>query len=678
MSHKFENDTWFTAKELAGLADMPQTAQGVNLWGRKTVRNERKNTCNLGLTGGGVMYPYTCLPIDTQRALILNGQYSEKPELSDYVKTLVAETEKEIGEPIEYRVDWDHFDRKPGKQKAEAYRKAEILREFKQLLDNEHGNRKQVQLMKLVADNHNMSWRTLQNWYLGNKGKIGVKHFDIKDWPAALINGFVGRQRNSDWSQAAFDYYGQLYLSRRQPTYQDCYMRTAEVAAQEDWLIGCARTMQRYVEDTYSAFTKILYREGEVATRKTFPFQHRDKTCFKAGEAVTGDGVKFDKVWVEFPDGERINTCTAWVWQDIYSGKITAHRLAKTENTDVFRLATYDLLGVATPCYMQIDNTRAAANKAMTGHIQGRHRFKDLPTDAPGILFHLGIDAHFTNPDHTISNPGVKPIERAFGIGGLHDKVAHNPALRGRGFSKKTAVPFTEFQQIVAAEIQRHNSQGKRRSDVCQGVYSFNEVFEKSFAVAAPRKTTEQQRSLLLMMPEKVRCAANNGMITLKAGKGPAGRNRYYTDKLTAFAGEDLVAFYDPDNLHSKVSLYSMDCRYLFDADWESSTAFNDTTAAREHSKNIQRKRKAAKLVAKAESRLSELEVQQYSQTTPQPPETTPAPTIITGNFKRTIALPKAVEIDVDTGGIINAETLFGKAAEQMEKALQHQLSQEI
>jgi len=616
------------------------------------------------------------LPSDLKTAVLLKYGNTEKPQLSNEVQALVDEAVTDMGEPLSFTVDWAHFERKSLKQKNEAYRKAEILREYKLLIDYFEDKGQRMIHLNRVAQMHKVSYKTLLNWWHGRKGKPGVKHFDIQDWPAALVNCFVGREAGVGFSQLAFDYYSTLYLNRRQPTYMDCFRRTAEVAVEQGWVMGSENTMRRYVEDNYSRHTLVLFREGEVAMRQLMPFQHRDKTCFKAGEAVSGDGLKFDKVYVEFADGEILNTCTAWVWQDIYSGKIVAWRLAKTENTDVFRLATYDLLGVATPHYMQIDNTRAAANKAMTGHIQGRHRFKDLPSDAPGILFHLGIDAHFTNPDHKISNPGVKPIERAFGKGGIHEKVAWNPALRERGFSKKTAIPFAEFEKIVADEISRHNSQKKRKGGVCNGIYSFDEVFEKSFASAAPRKATEQQRTLLLMMPEKVKCAANNGMITLKAGKGPAGRNRYWCDELVEFAGQDVVAFYDPDNLHSQVSLYSLDCRYLFDATWQPSVAFNDTDAAREHHKNIQRKRKAAKLQATAEKRMGELELQQFSPQQPEPEK--PVSNVVTGQFQRTIDIPESVEINFDTGEIINAESLFSQTADSLDAALQQQLRNEV
>ena len=460
---------------------------------------------------GGItkLFALKDLPQDLKDAVIAKYGNTEKPARSDDVQAMVDKELETMPEPLILTVDHGNFDRKPLEQKTEAIRKAKICGEYQKLVLEGTSSQK---AMELVARQHDgMSWRTIQNWWHGKKGKPGVKHFDRKDWAAALVNSFTGRKKSTDFTQLAFDYYSALFLNRRKPSYADCFRRTEEACIKESWVMASEKTYERHVKEL-SRQTVILYREGEEAMRQAFPFQHRDKTCFKAGEAVTGDGLKFDKVWVEFPDGEILNTCTGWIWQDIYSGKIVAWRLAKTENTDVFRLATYDLLGVATPDYMQIDNTRAAANKVMTAHIAGRHRFKDLPTDAPGILYYLGIDAHFTNPDHKISNPGVKPIERSFGIGGIHEKVSWNPALRERGFSKKTAVPFEEFKAIVESEINSHNAQKKRRSDVCQVIYSFDEAFQKSFATAAPRKSTEQQRTLLLMLQEQVKCANNNGI----------------------------------------------------------------------------------------------------------------------------------------------------------------------
>ncbi len=174
---------------------------------------------------------------------------------------------------------------------------------------------------------------------------------------------------------------------------------------------------------------------------KTYPAQRRDKSGIRAVEIVCGDGLKFDSTWVDWGDGEVINTSTGWFWQDVRTGYIMAYRLAQTETMDLFRLATYDLTGICLPRVVQVDNTMVAACKAMTGGMKGRKRGKDRPGDPEGLLKSIGVERiQWTNPDKVTGNPGAKPIERSFGIGGIHKLVRTNSCFHGHGYSKKTAV----------------------------------------------------------------------------------------------------------------------------------------------------------------------------------------------------------------------------------------------
>ena len=400
-----------------------------------------------------------------------------------------------------------------------------------------------------------------------------------------------------------------------------------------------------------SVATRVLLREGPEALNKLYPSQHRDKTCFAAGEAVTGDGLKFDKLYVDWGD-EIIKTTTGWFWQDLYSNKLLAHRIAKTENTDMFRLATYDLTGDCSPRYAQLDNTRVAANKAMSGGAKIRYRFKDKPDDHLGLLLQLGIQPHFTNPDHTMSNPGVKPIERSFGIGGIHDMVATHPRIINRGFSMKTAIPVEEFMEVVAEEVKRFNARPKRRTDVCRGVLSFDEAFNESFAKATVRKATDAQRRLLLLMPERIRAATRNGEITLKAGAGPHGKNRYWAEALTEFKGEQLVGYYDPENLTKDLAVYTLDGRFICNAKHKASTAFDNTKESREWAKYKKRTMNSQKSIAENEVRMSALE---RAALYPKPEDVTvPEPGVIKGGFKqKRKVLEDGTLVDTESGEVV-------------------------
>ncbi len=572
---------YYSAKELVGLVGMPETLRSVN---RIAVRDNWLHRTRTG-KGGGKEYPLSALPEETRTYLTLRaGKAEAKALYGQQLTVLNAELQasvdafhSELPEAVVRVVDWDHFRRKPAKQQQKAYREAEVVLQLKWMMDADRQavfaakerrtensplrvkKKTVIDMMKEVAAANPgvvKSWRTLQNWWLGKSPKIGCVHFDEKDYAPALSGCYRGRVALAECTPAAWEYYVSLYLHRRQPSAKDCHRRTVAKAAESEWVVPGEATLRRRLVAEYSIEAITILREGEEAWRRTRPFIVRDKSSLRAGEAVSGDGLKFDKLWTEWPDGEIINTSTAWFWQDLHSGKIVAWRLGKTESTDLFRLATYDLTGQFLPTYMQVDNTRVAANKQMTAGVLGRRRFGNQPNDFLGMLPMLGIDAHFTTPDHTLGSPGSKPIERAFGIGGLHSKVAENPKIRDRGFSKATAISSDELREIIAYEVIRHNSQEKRRSPICGGVLSFDQAYEKSFVSWAPRKASEAQRRILLLCIEGAKASSTNGQVTLKAGRSQLGSNKYWCEGLNEYRGQDVAVFFDPEAPNHKIIPY--------------------------------------------------------------------------------------------------------------------------
>lgn len=622
------------------------------------------------------VYTLATLPKTIRTAIALKAGKTEAaqlyeaqmPKLSPSVQADVAQFHDALPEKPTFVVDWEHFRRKTAKQQGDAYDKAAVVVQLKRLVEVDrlavfNGSRKtplNTLIQQVAAANPEVcqSWRTLQNWWLGKPGKPGCVNFDAKDYAAVLAGSYTGRTAVADCSPLAFEYYMALYLHRRQPTHSDCYRRLADKADAEGWVIPCAATLKRRLEKEYSTALIVYMREGDEALRKLSPFVERDKSEFRAGEAVSGDGLKFDKLWVKFPDGEIINTATAWFWQDIYSGKIVAWRLGKTESTDLFRLATYDLTGHFLPRYTQIDNTRVAANKMMTGQAEGRHRFGNQPNDPMGMLVMLDMGAHFTLPDHTVSSPGSKPVERAFGIGGLHDKVATNPAIRDRGYSQATAISSEELRAAIDYEVTRHNAQEKRRSKVCAGVLSFNQAFEKSFTAWAPRKATEAQRRLLMLSIEVAKANSQNGMVTIKAGRSQYGKNRYWCEALQEFRGHNVAVFFDPDDLTTDVDIYSLDGRFLTSAQYEATVAFTDKDAGAEYQKRTQRLKKLAKKQAKEVEAIQKL----HQDNLPALAEPEKADSkVVQGLFNKPLAQGFEGESTV-----IDADALFSKAMKMM------------
>jgi len=636
------------------------------------------------------------LPQELQTKLVLQAAQAEADVLyGPQLAALSAELQTSVDafhaeQPIKpiHIVDWDHFRRKTAKQQQKAYREADVVLQLKRMIDAERqrvfalrqaqGERNKerraensplrvkkktvVDMMKEVAAANPAvckSWRTLRNWWLGKSPKIGCVHFDEKDYAPALSGSYRGRVALAECTPAAWEYYVSLYLHRSQPSFKDGYRRTVAKAAESEWVVPGEATLRRRLLAEYSIEAITILREGEEAWRRLRPFIVRDKSSLRAGEAVSGDGLKFDRLWTEWPDGDVINTSTAWFWQDLHSGKIVAWRLGKTESTDLFRLATFDLTGHFLPTYMQVDNTRVAANKQMTAGVLGRNRFGNQPNDFMGMLPMLGIDAHFTTPDHTIGSPGSKPIERAFGIGGIHEKVATNPKIRDRGFSKATAISSDELREIIAYEVIRHNAQEKRMSPVCGGVLSFDQAYEKSFVSWAPRKASEAQRRILLLCIEGAKASSSNGQVTIKAGRSRLGSNKYWCEGLNEYRGQEVAVFYDPDDLTKDVDIYNLEGRFLMTAQHQASTAFLDKEAGAELMKRTQRQKKLLKKQLVEDAAINKLHDEKLPGLVE--PET-PVSKVVTGLFNK----PLEQGFEGDGGQVIDADAVFSKAIAMM------------
>lgn len=527
----------------------------------------------------------------------------------------IAEPEPAKGPKSDARrivTDWDHYNRLPDKTKQKAQRRAAALDAVNALT---RGGLQKNLAVHEVAKREGVGASSVYNWL------ALVAGVDRPDWLPHLSPRHQGRTKTAECSPEAWDWYKGHYLTRARPTHADSYARLKEIAAAKGWTIPSARTLERRIETEIDPIVRKASREGIEKAKAMLPSQERDARVFAAGEAVNGDGLKFDRLWVRFPDGEIVNTATGWFWQDIRTRRILAWRLDKTENTDVFRLATYDLTGVCAPAYVWLDNTTVAANKLMTASAPGRHRFHNKAEDGIGLLQMLGAETHFTNPDKETGNPGAKPIERAFGIGGIHEAVATHPSLIGRGYSKATAIDADELREVIAHEVGRHNAKTGRRTQMCGGVLSFDQAWTAAVAERAPRVLSESQRRLLLMSREIVR-ADRAGVLALKAGSGPGGlRNRYWTEACARLAGRKVAVHFDPKNLHAAVHVYALDGRYLFSADpWEAA-GFGDTAKGREYGKFRRQKTKALKKATDAESRMDALtRAALYAEAT-RPPE---------------------------------------------------------
>ena len=454
-----------------------------------------------------------------------------------------------------------------------------------------------------------MSAANLRNWYYGANGRRGAQVYHPSDWPAALIPGYAGRTATAECSPEAWDYFRADFLRPEKPAAAACYDRLKRAAKEHGWTIPALRTLERRIEREMSRAAVILARHGTEALKRSYPAQQRDRTVFHALEAVNADGHRFD-VFVKWPDGE-IGRPTMVAWQCIYSGKVLSYRVDKTENTDAVRLAFGDLVeryGIPSRAYL--DNGRAFASKWMTGGIPNRYRFKVREEEPAGILTVLGVSVHWATPYHG----QAKPIERAFRD--LCEYVARHPAFAGaytgnnptakpENYGSK-AIALTDFLATLSTEIAAHNAREGRRGATANS-RSFDAVFNDSYAQSPIRKATAEQRRLWLLAAEGV-VVRRDGTVTLNAER----ENRYWSAALHELAGQSIIARFDPQSLHDLVHCYTMDGRYLGEAACVKAAGFNDTQAAREHSRARNQFKRAAREQLDAELRMTALQASKY------------------------------------------------------------------
>lgn len=552
-------------------------------------------TESTGRGGKRRLYPLEGLPAEVQATLI-TGQ-----------DPVVARAP--VSEGYDRDALWAHFDAKSEKQKQLA---RDRLAAINTALGLNANGVSMTDAFKTAARQAGMDRSTLYRWY----GR--VKGYDRSDWLAGLVSGYSGQARTAEIPAEAWDIFRSDYLRLEQPAAAACYSRLERIAAERGWQLPSLRTFERRIEREIPKTVRVLMRQGESALAQLYPAQRRSVFNLHALEWVNGDGYQHN-VFVQWPDGTIARPKT-WFWQDVYSRKVLSHRTDQTEHTDMLRLAFGDMVdSYGIPDHVTIDNTRAAANKWMTGGVPNRYRFKVKEDDPLGIMPILGIEVHWTSVIAGKGHGQAKPVERAFGVGGLGEYIDKHPRFAGAYTGanphakpenyQSAAVPLDTFLEVLAEEIAAWNAKRGRRTEICAGEFSFDEVFNRSYAQSTIRKATAEQRRLWLLAAEAIR-VAQDGTVTLDAGAiYGTGKNRYHADALYEFAGKKVVVRFDPQQLHETAHVYTLDGRYIAEAQCITATGFGDTQAAREHNRARRDMMKATKAAAKAEQRMDALEI---------------------------------------------------------------------
>lgn len=581
---------------------------------RRAAREEWPFEEATGRGGKRRLFPLESLPAEVQKALLIAYPGSDETEPTDPA----PEADRPAAFDYDREALWEHYSRKPDKQKERARQKHRWMLQVMRLVDAGHPWQEAFQTVATIDGS--VSWRTLRDIYHGKSGRPGLKHYDRADWLAALVPGYVGRTAKADLSPEAWEYIKADYLRLEKPTLTACYDRLCRAAEAHGWSVPSLKTVERRIRELPLTL-RVLRREGEHALLRLFPALERTVRDLHALEWINGDGYEHN-VFVKWPDG-TIGRPKTWFWQDVYSRRFLAYRTDETEHTDVIRLSFGEVVErYGIPDHVTIDNTRAAANKWMTGGVPNRYRFKVKEEDPIGLFPMLGVQVHWTSVQAGKGHGQAKPVERAFGVGGIGDRIDKHPALAGaytganpmakpENYASR-AVPIEEFMKVLAEEVKAWNALPKRRTEICGGVLSFDDAFERSYSRAAIRTATAEQRRLWMLAAEAVPVKKDGSVVLDAGGAVGFGRNRYGDDALLEFIGHKVVVRFDPDRLHESVHIYTLDGRYITEAECISAAGFGDTQRGRQHNRARKQKLRAIKELARAEQRMDALEASTY------------------------------------------------------------------
>lgn len=638
---------WFTPQELAGLPGLPKTLAGIHYKAKAEGWQKRKRA-----KGKGFEFHIEALPAKAKAALVLR-EHRESPAGSsaaggpglpspaDGRTSLTAQvsppsSQGEAAAPYCRESLWARFEQLPARLQTKARFRLAALDSALRLIAAGTPRRN---AWAMVADEAGVGRASLQRWHKR------CRRYERQDWLAALADGYVGRTARAEFDDVAWDYVRADYLRLDAPSATACYERLVDAAEKHGWQIPSQRTVERRLANIPKPI-RVLAREGQAALMAMYPAMQRSVQELHALEWINGDGYVHN-VFVQWPDGTIARPKT-WLWQDIYSRKALAWRTDKSEHTDVIRLSFLDLVSrYGIPSHVTIDNTRAAANKWMTGGVPNRYRFKVREDDPLGLIPSIcGPESlHWTSVNPWGGHGQAKPVERTFGIGGLGEYVDKHPAFAGAYTGKNPtakpenygsrAIPLADFLAILSDTIRAMNARTGRRTEMAGGTKSYDQVFEQSYAQAPIRKATAEQLRMLMLSAEAV-TVARDGTISLDAGSASGiGKNRYGCDALGEHIGGKVIARFDPEQLHAQVHVYTLDNRYIGPADCIVAAGFGDTEAGRKHNRARREWMRAVKAAAEAETRMSVEEAARLLPEHPDEPE--PEAKVVEAMFKRAV-----------------------------------------
>jgi hypothetical protein len=594
---------WFTAKELAemnlpGLSNKRNRVVEIATAGRwatrltadaKPLARPRKGR------GGGFEYNIDVLP---PQAVLEIKRRAEAPAALPVPETVGG--------------TWSWFEQQSDKVKTAAKHRLKVVQAVEAACRSGLGKNAAV---AQVAAAHAVTNATVWNWFQLIDGVAEA------DRLPALAPRRKGGGVKASIDDAVFEAFKSYYLTPTARTYSASYYYTKRWATEQGLTLPNIKTLQRRLLAEVPREVQILKRQGVKALMETVPSQTRTVAGMQAMSCVNIDGHTID-VFVTppgEPDAKPIRA-TLIAIQDIYSRKFLAWRMCGEESIFHTRLAIADMMRKwGLPAEFLMDNGRAFASKYLTSGVKTRFRYVVKETDPFGLLPALGIKVHFATPAHG----QAKPVERGFGD--LVKFIAMHPDCEGaytgnrpdrkpHNYGSK-ALAWEQLSLICDEMIEEYNRLEDRDTEMAKGK-SFDQVFFESYARSPIAKATPEQLRMALLEAKSHKADAKTGEIRMFG-------NRYHAEGLYTYAGKDVTIRFDPDNLHEPIHVYTMDQKFICEAQAIEAVGFLDTEAAKHIAKARADVRKKARDLVAAEGLLSAshmASMQKKEQAEPQRP----------------------------------------------------------
>ncbi|MGC4409270.1 hypothetical protein D4A92_21470 [Rhizobium rosettiformans] len=540
--------------------------------------------------------------------------------------------------PSANKVAWERYYQAPRSLREDAEGRLSMVQDLFRLVNAGRGI---VEAQVEVSEAHRVSVPTVKRAWKA------IRNVPEADWLPALVKDYRPRQKE-DIPQEILNYFFADYGRVEQPQLQAVWERTVRAAAKHGWgQVPSAKTLKRRWE-ALPPDVRILWRDGEDALQNAYPHAERDRSGMKPLDMISLDGREWD-LFVRLPghageEGRIVRVCVVMV-QDVATNMMLAYHIGETESADAYRRAlcqSFVSYGIAKVA--QFDNTRAAANKTITGGAKKRNRFKIKDTDLPGILPRVGCEPIFTKP----YNGRSKTVERGFAE--VKERSEKDPrcagAYTGRNPTEKpenyaeTAIDLATFEQVLAEAVEHYNTRTDRKSKVAYKI-SHRQAFEAGLETTQVRQLAEKQRRYFFFTAKRVTVSPSG---TVSIGKRPF-MNRFHHEALLAFAGEEVVFFYDPDNHKAPAWAETVDGRRITDdIVCIEASGFSSTEDAKAYEREKRKSIKATKAKADAIGRMSQIEMK--SALAPLPIDKPPSPPIVQPIFTRTPTVSRTDNMD--------------------------------